>query len=58
MLEILPETFGIEFKVKLWVWGSHQFTVTLGGAWNMKEKALHINCKELLAGRVLLLGKF
>ena len=29
MLQILSETFDITFKVKLWVWGSHQFTVTL-----------------------------
>ena len=30
-------------------WGAHFDTHKIGGAWNMKEKALHINCKELLA---------
>ena len=30
-------------------WGANFDTRKIGGAWNMKEKALHINCKELLA---------
>ena len=30
-------------------WGAHFDTHKIGGAWNIKEKALHINCKELLA---------
>ena len=30
-------------------WGANFDTDKIGGAWNMKEKALHINCKELLA---------
>ena len=30
-------------------WGAHFDTHKIGGAWNMKKKALHINCKGLLA---------
>ena len=30
-------------------WGANFETHRIGGDWNMKEKALHINCKELLA---------
>ena len=30
-------------------WGANFNTHKIGGAWDMKEKALHINCKELLA---------
>ena len=30
-------------------WGAHFDTCKRGGVWNMKEKPLHINCKELLA---------
>ena len=30
-------------------WGANFDTQKIGGAWNMKEKALHINCKQLLA---------
>ena len=30
-------------------WGAHYDTYKICGAWNLKEKALHINCKELLA---------
>ena len=30
-------------------WGAHFDTHNIGGAGNVKEKALHINCKELLA---------
>ena len=29
-------------------WGAHFDTHKIGGAWNMKEKALHNNCKALL----------
>ena len=30
-------------------WGAHFDTHKIGSPWNMKEKALHINCKQLLA---------
>ena len=30
-------------------WGAHFDTYKIGCAWNMKGKALHFNCKELLA---------
>ena len=30
-------------------WGANFNTHKIGGAWDMKEKALHINCQELLA---------
>ena len=32
-----------------YIWGANFDTLKISGAWNMREKALHINCKELLA---------
>ena len=33
----------------LYSWGADFDTHKMGGAWNIKEKSLHVNCKELLA---------
>ena len=37
------------FVIQLNILGVQILTYKIGGAWHMKEKALHINCKELIA---------